>query len=97
MNTPKEIQESIAKAARARRLELGWTQAALAERSGVSLGSLKRFERTGKISFESLLKLAVPLDAVSECAALFQAKEEAPASLEELLKTKKIRQRGRKK
>jgi transcriptional regulator with XRE-family HTH domain len=28
-----------------------------AERSGVSLGSLKRFENTGQISFESLLRL----------------------------------------
>ena len=29
----------------------------MAERSGVSLGSLKSFENTGKISLDSLLKL----------------------------------------
>ncbi|MHA8065907.1 helix-turn-helix domain-containing protein [Aquirufa sp. ROCK2-A2] len=34
-----------------------FTQKEFAERSGVSLGSLKRFENTGQISFESLLKL----------------------------------------
>lgn len=34
-----------------------YTQMEFAERSGVSLGSLKRFENTGQISFESLLRL----------------------------------------
>jgi len=34
-----------------------YTQKQLAERSGVTLGSLKRFENTGQISFESLLRL----------------------------------------
>ena len=40
------------------RREQRWSQAEMAERSGVSLGSLKRFESTGHISLISLLKLA---------------------------------------
>ena len=34
------------------------TQLELADRSGVPYGTVKRFERTGKISLESLWKLA---------------------------------------
>ena len=39
------------------RKKAGLSQVELAERSGVSLGSIKRFENSGQISLESLLKL----------------------------------------
>jgi transcriptional regulator with XRE-family HTH domain len=39
------------------RKQTGYTQSELARRSGVSLGSLKRFETTGQISLESLFLL----------------------------------------
>jgi transcriptional regulator with XRE-family HTH domain len=39
------------------RKQAGYTQSELARRSGVSLGSLKRFETTGQISLESLFLL----------------------------------------
>ena len=38
------------------------TQKQLAVRSGVSLGSLKRFEQSGEISLQSLTKIAIALD-----------------------------------
>ena len=37
------------------------TQKQLAVRSGVSLGSLKRFEQSGEISLQSLTKIAIAL------------------------------------
>ena len=37
------------------------TQLELADRSGVSYGTIKRFERTGKISLESLWQLAIAI------------------------------------
>ena len=46
---------------RARRKELGLTQAELAAKSGVSLGSLKRFERLHEISLASFVKIAIAL------------------------------------
>ena len=49
-----------------RRKELGYTQRDLASWSGVSLGSLKRFEQSGKISYESLLKLSVFLECIDD-------------------------------
>ena len=54
--TPSEMMETLKTKFRQRRKTLGYTQPELASRSGVSLGSLKRFERFGQISLESLLK-----------------------------------------
>ena len=44
--------------AKRRRLELGLTQQGLAVRSAVSLGTSKLFERTGRASLETAVKLA---------------------------------------
>ena len=56
--TPLEVCKELAQKQKILRKELKLSQAEMAERSGVSLGSLKRFENTGKISLETLLKLA---------------------------------------
>jgi transcriptional regulator with XRE-family HTH domain len=93
--TPKEISQRIAAQARAKRLSLNLTQKSLAERSGVSLSVLKKFERTGEISLLSLLKLAMPLDALESFAKLFQMdKMQNFSSLDEILNAKE-RKRGR--
>ena len=47
------------------------TQKQLAARSGVSLGSLKRFEQSGEISLQSLTKIAIALDVEIELEVLF--------------------------
>ena len=39
--------------------------------SGVSLGSIKRFERTGDISFKSLIKIATALGRLDDIKKLF--------------------------
>ncbi|MGB6151312.1 MAG: helix-turn-helix transcriptional regulator [Pricia sp.] len=48
------------------RKQKGLSQIELAERSGVSLGSLKRFETKGQVSLESLLKLVFVLGRLSD-------------------------------
>ena len=50
------------------------SQADLAVRSGVSLGSIKRFEHTGNISLESLIKLAYALGYENDFDTLFVRK-----------------------
>ena len=55
----------------------------MAERSGVSFGSLKRFESTGKISLEFLLKLMHLLDRLNEFDQLLIIKE-TPKDIEKL-------------
>ncbi len=60
------------------------SQKELAAKSGVSLGSLKRFEQTGEISLQSFTKLAIALEVEGELEALFS---EVPFdSIEEVLK-----------
>ena len=59
------------------------TQKQLAARSGVSLGSLKRFEQSGEISLQSLTKIAIALDVENELEGLF---DNVPfASIEEII------------
>ena len=58
------------------RKQLKLSQTLLAEKAGVSLGSIKRFERTGQISFESLLKLSHILGRLSEFEKIFQQRED---------------------
>lgn len=82
---PKDIREELRAKFKARRKSLNYTQSELSSRSGVSLGSLKRFESSGKISLESLLKLALVLECLDSFSSLCEEKEEMPKSIEELL------------
>lgn len=59
------------------------TQKQLAARSGVSLGSLKRFEQSGEISLQSLKIIAIAFDMENELEGLF---DNVPfASIEEVI------------
>ena len=49
------------------------TQKALAAKSGVSLGSIKRFEQSCEISLQSLTKLAIALEVEGELDTLFDS------------------------
>lgn len=86
---PQEIQLELASRAKSLRKEEGLSQEQLAEKSGVSFGSVKRFERTGKISLDSLLKIAFVLNATDAFDQLFAAKLDMPDSLDDLLNTKR--------
>lgn len=82
LHTPEEVARQLAERIKALRLRRNWKRATLAERSGVSEASVKRFERTGRVSLEHLLKLAFTLDRLEELTSLFAP---APAvSIEEL-------------
>lgn len=55
----------------------------MSELSGVSLGSVKRFEQSGEISFLSLIKIATALGLSKELQHLF---EDVPLlSIEEII------------
>jgi len=83
--TPSEIQDELKTKLRARRKALKITQEELAKKSGVSLGSLKRFETSGQISLASLLKLAFVLECLEDFEGICKEKEEMPKSIEDLL------------
>ena len=54
-----------------RRKELKITQRELAERSGVSYASIRRFESTGEISLSSLVSLANAIGLLADFNKLF--------------------------
>ena len=96
MMTPHEMAMFIATKSKAKRLSMNLSQATLSLRSGVSYSVLKKFERTGQISLESLLKLALTLAALGEFKDLFPSlKPQAATSLDALMQDKN-RKRGRK-
>jgi len=93
---PRAIAQEIARNMKQRRLDADLSQQALAKRSGVSLGTLKRFENQSEISLNHLLMIAVVLGATEEFHRLFTKQQYQ--SIDELLKVKvaKTRKRGRK-
>jgi len=78
------IKQGIKERLRARRREGKISQSALAERSGVSLGSIKRFEDSGEISLSSLLRIAAILGYETDFDKLFERKNYQ--SLEEVIR-----------
>lgn len=69
--TAEEMDQALAKRVRAIRKRRSISQEYLSELSGVSFGSIKRFENTGKISLLSLTKIAVALGCAEEIRELF--------------------------
>ncbi|HOY20957.1 MAG TPA: helix-turn-helix transcriptional regulator [Haliscomenobacter sp.] len=69
---PADYLQEIAKRHKVLRKQAGFSQSELAKRSGVSLGSLKRFETIGQISLESLLLLADVLNRLDDFDAVLK-------------------------
>lgn len=95
--TPFDIHQALAQRFKARRLALNLTQVGLAKRSGVSLGTIKRFERTSQIALESLLKLALVLECLDDFETIcpLQPQADSLKSLDEVLEVKPARKKGR--
>lgn len=81
-----DIKQELAQRIRTRRREVKISQLELAERSGVSLGSIKRFEGSGEISLASLLRIAMVLGYEDDFDKLFARKNYQ--SLNELINAK---------
>ncbi len=75
LKTSKEIGLEIAHNLKKTRKHRKLSQTELAARSGVSYGSLKRFEQTGEISLQSLLKIAVILNEATPFSDLLKTTE----------------------
>ena len=72
IDTSESVTRVIIESFKKRRKELKYSQKRLAERSLVSFGSIKRFEQTGEISFQSLLKIAEVLGYLDDFKNLFK-------------------------
>ena len=58
-----------------RRKEAKISQSKLSTLSGVSFGSIRRFEETGEISLKSLIRIANALDYIEDFDLLFKRKK----------------------
>lgn len=69
--TAEELDRKLAQRVRNIRKRRSISQEKLASMSGVSYGSIKRFETSGQISLISLTKIAMALDMADEIRNLF--------------------------
>src|SRR3954463_3463701 len=93
--TPEQVSTKLAARVKALRLAKGWKQITLAERSGVSLASLRRFEESGRVSLQSLLDLAFALNRLDDFDALLQPPRAASLAELEVAEKRPARKRGR--
>ena len=69
--TAEELDMALAKRIKNIRKRRSISQQELADRSGVSYGSVNRFETTGQISLLALTKIAMALDVADELRGIF--------------------------
>ncbi|HZZ64357.1 MAG TPA: hypothetical protein VFE17_02575 [Candidatus Baltobacteraceae bacterium] len=93
--SPKEIAQGLAARAHDLRLKYGLRQVDLAQRAGVPLSTLKRFERTGQGAIDLLIRVALALEAESALSELFMIR--SPRSLDDILARARKPMRARKK
>jgi hypothetical protein len=97
LKSPSDVLLDVRDRFRRRRLNMNLTQAGLSKRSGVALGSLKRFEATGLIAFDSLLMLALVLDCLGDFdkIAVDDERSLSARSLDQILAGSRSRKKGR--
>ncbi|REA63831.1 transcriptional regulator [Dyadobacter luteus] len=94
--SPSKALRKLAENVRSRRLNAGLTQEGLAERSGVALPTLRKFEQKGVISLESFLRLLLVIGGIEEVIEAIKPVKSAFSSIDEVLKEEtSIRKRGR--
>ena len=72
--TPNEIAKNLVEKVKQRRKKLKISQVQLASKSGVSLGSIKRFESKHEISLNSFIKILIALNLEQDLENLFTQK-----------------------
>ena len=73
--TPNDIAHELVEKIKQHRKKLKISQAQLASKSGVSLGSIKRFESKYEISLNSFIKILIALNLEQDLENLFTQKD----------------------
>lgn len=85
----EQAQKRLAHNARLARLARRLTQAQLAERAGVSLATLRKFERSGIISLVSYLKLQIILGGLQRIVAASETEQTDFKNIDEVIAANK--------
>lgn len=93
IHTPDEVATQMAENTKQLRLSKNISRKSLSAQSGVSLGSIQRFEQTGKVSLENLLKIAHTLSALEDFLHLLKLPE--PTTIKEIKQQEQLPKRGR--
>lgn len=92
---PEQLMAMMAKYCKERRLERGYSRRTLAEKTGVPAPTIERFERTGKISFESFCAIVVEFDYFQEMSEIISKPKYATGSELATINKNKNRIKGR--
>lgn len=94
--TPAKAKTALAANMRERRLALNLTQAGLSERSGVALATLRKFEQSGSVSLDNLLKLMLVVGGLRKIVEATASEQKRYSSIDDVLSntTRPKRKRG---
>lgn len=71
LKPPRDIRLGLAERMKKVRLAQNMTQKELADRSGIPLSTLRKFETTGEASLKALVNLAIALNRAGDLEAVF--------------------------
>ena len=87
LNNPDDVARAIADDFRKRRIEKNLTREQVAERAGVAVSNIVRFEQKGLISLKNLIGVAIALGYTKEIKSVFS--QPKYSTMEELLQIRK--------
>ena len=87
LDNPDDIARGIADDFRKRRIEKNYTREEMAEKSGVAVSNIIRFEQKGLISLKNLIGIAMALGYTSELRHVFG--QPKYSTMDELLQIRK--------
>ena len=87
LDTVDDIAKGIAEDFRKRRIEKNLTREQVAEKSGIALAHILRFEQKGLISLKNLIGIAMAMEYTSEVKNIFS--EPKYSTMEELTQIRK--------
>lgn len=83
LSVPTEILSALGARLRLHRLAQALSQRDLAQRAGLSLGALRKLERDGHCSLETLIRAVQALGLVDELEDLFTLRRQSIAQMEQ--------------
>ena len=92
---PDTLMARLAGNCKARRLDKGYSRRTLSLLTGIPAPTIERFERTGKISFESFCRLAIEFDYFEEMGAILSRTKYSTSTELEKINKNRNRKNGR--